>query len=161
MIDHNGTSSGPSTLRPWLSRWNAPTMMLLGVLVGVGFGLGHHLYYQSFADAFVQSTSEQQWTVRIGTGLAFLTKTAFTAVIGIAFSQYLWVIARKKPLSLENLDAMFAMISNPISFLDINVLASAKLLTLVGIVSWLLPLIATVTPATLTVESRAKPSIIS
>lgn len=60
-------------------------MMLLFILVGVGFGLGHHKYYESFNDQPVLSNDQQQWAIRIGTGLAFLTKTAFTAAVGITF----------------------------------------------------------------------------
>lgn len=110
--------------------------MLLGILAGVGFGAGHHVYYQSFNNTIVQSTSQQQWAVRIGTGLAFLTKTAFSVVVGNAFSQYLWIVARTKAQPLESLDAMFTMTSNPFSFFDKHVLAHAKLLTIVGIISW-------------------------
>ncbi|PVI04636.1 hypothetical protein DM02DRAFT_690836 [Periconia macrospinosa] len=138
----------------WPSRWKAPSMMLLSMLVGVGFGLGHHKYYESFDNQPVRSNDQQQWAVRVGTGLAFLTKTAFTAAVGITFSQYLWVIARRKALTLRSLDAAFTLTSNPASFVDFGVLSRAKLLVILALASWLLPLIALVTPATLTVESR-------
>ena len=122
--------------RPWPSPWKAPAIMVFCLLIGVGFSLGHHEYYKSFNSNLVKSDSQQQWAVRIGTGLAFLTKTAFTAVIGVAFSQYLWVIARRKPLTLRSLDAAFTLTSSPTSFFEFSVLRSAKLLTLIGITSW-------------------------
>jgi hypothetical protein len=136
MTDHGATQSMAPTSRPWSSRWKAPALMLLGILAGVGFGGGHHAYYQSFNNTIVQSTSQQQWAVRIGTGLAFLTKTAFTVVVGIAFSQYLWIVARMKAQPLQSLDAMFAMTSDPLSFFDRHVLAHAKLLAFLGAISW-------------------------
>lgn len=125
-----------SVQHQWQSRWKAPSMMLLFILVGVGFGLGHHKYYDSFNDQPVLSNDQQQWAIRIGTGLAFLTKTAFTAAVGITFSQYLWVIARKRALRLRSLDAAFTLISNPVSFFDFGVLRSAKVLVILALSSW-------------------------
>ena len=110
--------------------------MLTCLLVGIGFGLGHHEYYKSFDNQSVKSNYQQQWAVRIGTGLAFLTKTAFTAVVAFAFAQYLWVVARRKALTLQSLDAVFTLLSNPASFVDLGVLASAKLLAILALVSW-------------------------
>lgn len=126
----------PQTPQSWPSRWRAPAMMLLSMLAGIAFGVGHHAYYQSLNGTEVESTEQQQWAVRIATGLAFLTKSAFTIVAGIAFSQYLWVIARRKAMPLQSLDAMFAMNSNLMSFFDGNVLAHAKILTVIGIIGW-------------------------
>jgi len=108
----------------------------LCLALGTGLGVGHHEYYKSFDGSVVESIDQQQWALRIGTGLAFLIKTAFTAVIGIAFSQYLWVIARRKALTLGDLDAAFTLTSSPASFLNLGVLTSAKLLVLIGVASW-------------------------
>ena len=110
--------------------------MLGYLLAGVVFGLGHHEYYGFLDGLVVKSNSQQQWAVRIGTGLAFLTKIMFTAAIGIAFTQYLWFTARGEALTLRSLDALFTLTSNPKSFFDSSVLKSAKLLTLIGMASW-------------------------
>lgn len=136
MANHEATQATTPASPPWSSRWKAPALMLLGILAGVGFGVGHHAYYQSYNNTIVQSTSQQQWAIRIGTGLAFLTKTAFTVVVGIAFSQYLWVVVRMNAQPLQSLNTMFAMTTDPMSFFNRHVLAHAKLLTIIGIISW-------------------------
>lgn len=110
--------------------------MLFSLAVGIGFGLGHHEYYKSFDGSVVESIDQQKWALRIGTGLSFLIKAAFTGVIGIAFSQYLWVIARRKALTLRDIDAAFTLTTSPGSFFNLGVLTSAKLLALIGVASW-------------------------
>lgn len=120
----------------WGVNWRSPTLMLCLFLAGIGFSMGHHAYYQSFDGAVVNSESQQQWAIRIGTGLAFLTKSALAAAVGVAFVQYLWVVVGRKPMRLETIDAMFSLTTDPRSFTQPEVLLHAKLLTLLALVAW-------------------------
>ena len=116
--------------------WSTPTSMLAFLTIGILFALAHHLYYSSLNDTPVRSASQQAWSIRIGTGLAFATKTAFGAAVLVAFTQHLWTSLRNRSMSLQSIDHMFALAADPIAFMDLKVLASAKTLTLLALVSW-------------------------
>ncbi|KAF4536060.1 Formylmethionine deformylase-like protein [Lasiodiplodia theobromae] len=64
----------------------------------------------------------------------------------------LWVTVKKRYLSLQNLDDAFSLTTDPFSFFS-GVLISAKLLCLLAACMWCIPIVATITPATLTVRS--------
>ncbi|KAF2138914.1 uncharacterized protein K452DRAFT_275818 [Aplosporella prunicola CBS 121167] len=138
----------------WKIHWIPPAIMVSLLIAGIAFAVGHHFFYQSLDDTLVTSSSQQKWTIRIGTGMAFLVKATLAAAVGVAFTQYLWMIARRKAMAVGSLDSMFSLTSNPLSFANLEVLFKAKLLVLLALASWFMPLIAIVTPGTISVENR-------
>lgn len=111
-------------------------LMVLLFIAGIAFAVGHHIFYHSLDGTLVTSTSQQEWTIRIGTGLAFLVKAALAASVGVAFTQYLWTIARTEAMAVGSIDAMFSMTKNPLAFINFEVLWKAKLLVLLALASW-------------------------
>lgn len=105
-------------------------------LAGVACAIGHHFHYASLDGTAVDTEVSQQWAIRIGTGLAFLAKTCLTASVGVAYTQRLWVTVKKKPISLGNLDNVFSLTTDPLSFLSFEVLFSAKMLCLLAASMW-------------------------
>lgn len=141
----------------WGVHWGSPTLMAFLLVAGVAFALGHHLHYNSLNDTLVSSQQSQQWAIRIGTGLAFLSKASLAASVGVAYTQRLWVSVKKRNMSLENLDKAFSLTTDPFSFLSAFLIARTKMLYVLAAAVWCIPLVATITPATLSV----RPSIVS
>ncbi|KAL0262041.1 hypothetical protein SLS55_003476 [Diplodia seriata] len=136
----------------WGVHWKSPTLMLSLFIFGIGCCIAHHFFYQSLDGAAVESSIPQQWALRIGIGLAFLAKASLAASVGVAFTQRLWVTLRTKPISLRGLDNIFSLAVDPTSFLNGEALTQAKLLCLLAAAMWCIPIIATFTPATLSVR---------
>lgn len=128
--------SGNPMEAQWGIGWRSPSILLLGLIFGILFACGHHLYYQSLSHTLVHSASQQRWAIQIGTGLAFLTKTALGATITIAFAQQLWSHLRRQSMSVEALDCLFSITSDPLCFLNLEVLLGAKVLVLLALISW-------------------------
>lgn len=120
----------------WGIHWRAPVLMVFLFVAGIAFAVGHHIFYHSLDGTLVTSTSQQEWTIRIGTGLAFLVKAALAASVGVAFTQYLWTVARTEAMAVGSIDAMFSMTKNPLAFINFEVLWKAKLLVLLALASW-------------------------
>lgn len=143
-----------STIVIWDPRWKALILMPSFWLIGVALALGHHFYYNSKANIVAPSEDQQQWTIRIGSGLAQLTAAALAAATGLAFTQYLWVTVRRKSMSLGSIDAVFSLTSNPTSFFNDEALIKAKVLIIIAVACWLIPFIAAVPPGTLSVHLK-------
>jgi H+/Cl- antiporter ClcA len=111
-------------------------MMIGFVMCGAGGAVGHHFYYRSLDDTLVNSIDQQTWAIRIGTGLAFLTRTFLVAAVGVAAAQEMWATLRKKTIRIHGIDSMFAVLNNPISFFTWDLWVNAKTLTLLAIISW-------------------------
>lgn len=92
--------------------WLKPTLMIGWLLLGAAVALGHHLYFLRVDGRVVQSKDEQEWYSRIGTGLAFLTKTLLTAASTIAYVQLLWRTLRTEAVSIGGVDALFGATTN-------------------------------------------------
>ncbi|KAL4926437.1 uncharacterized protein BDV17DRAFT_293646 [Aspergillus undulatus] len=138
----------------WGIGWQCPTLMVGLVISGASLAVGHHLYYRKLDGTMVESISEQTWAIRIGTGLAFLVKACLVSTVGIAAVQEIWATLRRKSLKLSGIDGMFAVLGNPFAFFVPDLWVYAKTLTLLAIISWLIPLTAVITPATLSVHLR-------
>ncbi|OJD36450.1 formylmethionine deformylase-like protein [Diplodia corticola] len=147
------TDSRTSRTASWRIHWRSPTLMMFFLIAGIAFALGHHFHYQSLDGTTVSTETSQQWAIRIGTGLAFLCKTSLAASVGVAYTQRLWVTVKKRVLSLQNLDDAFSLTTDPFSFFSSRVLISAKLLCLLAACMWCIPIVATITPATLSVRA--------
>ncbi|EAW09041.1 uncharacterized protein ACLA_077880 [Aspergillus clavatus NRRL 1] len=144
-----GDEEAPAT---WGIGWRCPTLMAGFVICGAMLSIGHHFYYRSLDNTLVKSVDQQTWALRIGTGFAFLIKTLLVSAVGIAAAQETWATLRRKSVKLRGIDGMFAVLTSPIAFLIPDIWIYAKTLTLLAIISWLIPLTAVFTPATLSVR---------
>ncbi|KAL4925510.1 uncharacterized protein BDV17DRAFT_183888 [Aspergillus undulatus] len=130
-----------------------PTAMGVCWIIGLGLAIGHHFYYFSLDGTIVPGQSQQEWSLRVGTGMAFLTKTFLTTAVGIALVQNLWWILRLRPVRLSTLDSMWDVRGNIFSFLDLHIWLRGPNVAVLGLISWCIPLVTVVTPSTLSVES--------
>ncbi|RDW86627.1 uncharacterized protein DSM5745_03269 [Aspergillus mulundensis] len=138
----------------WGIGWQCPAMMVGSAVCGALVALGHHIYYNTLDTTRVTSVEQQTWAVRIGTGLAFISRAFLVAAVGAAAAQETWATLRKKSIRLYGINNMFSILNNPMAFLSLDIWLYAKTLTVLAIVSWLIPLAAVITPATLSVRLR-------
>ncbi|TFB03258.1 hypothetical protein CCMA1212_004255 [Trichoderma ghanense] len=134
------------------AHWAVPSLMISGLLCGVAFAIGHHFFYASLDSRIVQSNTEQEWNIRIGTGMAFLVKTCMTAAAGFAYTQLLWATLRSRHATLAGVDAMFSVTTSAWDFLNPELWRKGFGLVLVAGILWALPIVAVFTPAALTVQ---------
>ncbi|KAL4902655.1 hypothetical protein BDW74DRAFT_158265 [Aspergillus multicolor] len=133
--------------------WRMPTAMGVCWIIGLGLALGHHFYYFSLNGTIVPGQTQQEWSLRVGTGLAFLTKTFLTTGVGIACVQNLWWILRSRPVRLSTLDSMWDIRGNIFNFFDPHIWLRGPNVAVLGLISWCIPLVTVVTPSTLSVRS--------
>ncbi|KAL4911902.1 hypothetical protein BDW62DRAFT_206992 [Aspergillus aurantiobrunneus] len=150
--DQHTSRKDENTSAAWGIGWWCPSLMVGFFICGAMLAMGHHLYYRSLNNTLVHSVDEQTWAIRIGTGFAYLVKTSLVSAVGIAAAQVTWATVRRTNVKLSGIDGMFAILNDPMSFLLPELWMHAKILTLLAIVSWLIPLTAVVTPATLSVH---------
>lgn len=154
--------------------WRYPTAAIVLFVASVLFAVGHDLYYlrldgqladaddgsaTSFLAEFNSLTDggsgQQTWALRIGTALAFLNKTALAAVVALVAAQQVWYTLRRTAMTVDGIDGLFDLLNNPLAlFSSWDVVGHAKVVVLVAVLSWCLPLASVVTPATLSVGAR-------
>lgn len=135
-----------------------PTLLTGSLVLGTAAAVGHH-FYNSFLDGqIVESQSQQEWYIRIGTGLAYLSRTLLSASVGFTYTQLLWRTLRSRPITVDGVDALFSLVGNIWNFHVWEIWRVGPVLIIVAMVTWALPLVAVVTPATLTVQLSAQPN---
>jgi hypothetical protein len=139
---------GSPELRTSIFKWLImPFLFLLGLLAA----LAQHLFY-SYIDGLSpeEFIVEQKWVIRIGTALAYLFKTSLVATTAVVFYHRSWYSFRRQAMSVRGLDAVFGVFENPFWFLTWEMLVKTKVAALLALMSWLLPLTAIFSPASLT-----------
>ncbi|EKJ72312.1 hypothetical protein FPSE_07541 [Fusarium pseudograminearum CS3096] len=136
-----------------------PTLMTGSLLLGLLVALAHHFYYLYLDMRIVKSQSQQQWYLRAGTGLAFLVRAFLSAAVSTAYTQVLWRTLRSRPITIRGVNSLFDVIHNPFEFFTWDLWSAAPLLAVVAVVAWALPLVAVITPATLTVTVSSTANI--
>lgn len=141
----------PSLIGPQLEMF----LLLAG---GALFATAHFLYYHFTSGHAVLATHlSQEWTIRIGTAFALLTKTCWTVAILVAHAQQVWRTVEQpgKRLDAATVDALFAVASDFTKFRHMSMMRRARIATTMALIVWCLPLSAVITPATLTVVPAA------
>ncbi|KAF6831177.1 hypothetical protein CPLU01_06875 [Colletotrichum plurivorum] len=129
----------------WNSSWN----MYLWLLLGIGFAIGHHVFYQTLDG---QPADDQVRMLRYGTILAFAAKASLGAAVISAYHQRIWSTVRSRLMSIAALDSMFAATENFIALLNWEFLKSAKAAAALALFVWLSPLVVILTANTLVVQ---------
>lgn len=133
-----------------LDIWTTVLMCSL-VLIGVGCGVVHHIFY-AYLDAKTTESFDQAWAIRIGTALALGFKTALLASMGMAFTQRLWRSVYQTFMPVKALDSLFGgFTGDPRVLFRKDLYSSAGLALLIAVAAWLLPIATIFTPATLRV----------
>lgn len=133
----------------WGIHWYTPVSAILLLVTGIMAAIGHHVFYNSLDGTAAGDERKQNWVIWIGTGLAFFSKAALASVLEISRIQWLWVTLRRQFLTLGGIDAIFGVTSDPLFFMNRDMLRQAKLATFMAIIIWIFPLTAILTPSTI------------
>ncbi|KAF1849050.1 uncharacterized protein K460DRAFT_415486 [Cucurbitaria berberidis CBS 394.84] len=154
-------SHGPTNrfLHRWRSSWQAPTTMVGLLCLGGALALGHHFFYRSLQGTRTPDNYSQQLNTAYGTAFAFLAKASLIGAISSAYTQHMWFDFRTKFTKISTIDSKFTALSNIFSLLDPQFLWKSKIGVILALFSWLLPLAAIVTPATLSVRTTQSSNI--
>ncbi|EWZ89434.1 hypothetical protein NW765_015437 [Fusarium oxysporum] len=136
-----------------------PVLMTGSLFLGLLLAIGHHLYYHYLDGRVIKSQNQQEWFLRVGTGIAFLARALLSAAVGFAYTQILWRTLRSKSVTIEGVNSLFGVLHNAWDFTTWELWTAAPALAVVAIIAWALPLIAVITPATLTVQVSDHPNV--
>ena len=120
----------------WGFPWKTPSLIILWALVGFSSAFGHHFYYQSLGGTKAGSSSRQSWAVRFGTAFAFLIVASLRAACDTAYKQYIWTLFKRKSFSLDTLDKLFSLTSDPTAFASWELITHAKIAFFVALLCW-------------------------
>ncbi|KAG8931803.1 hypothetical protein FRC01_000782 [Tulasnella sp. 417] len=121
---------------------------------GVVLALGHHLF-NHWADGRTVGKSpniSQEWILRVGTAFAFAFQAILAASLSFVVCQVLWYYARRKYMTLQDLNTLYLVERRDIipTFRS-NAAARAPFLVLVVTFCLMLPIAAIFSPASLSV----------
>ncbi|KUJ11656.1 uncharacterized protein LY89DRAFT_594462 [Mollisia scopiformis] len=138
----------------WGVDWRKPTFICVALVCALSLSLGHHFYYSSLNSKIAGDEAKQAWTIRFGTGFAFLIVLSLHAATAVAFGQYVWTVVKRTPLTLESLDTLYSLTSDPSGIFSFELFSSAKVALLFALTFWSVGLVGITPPATLTVIAR-------
>ena len=105
-------------------------------LLGIAFAILHYIFYQSWGDHIAGGNLEQEYIIRAGTALAFLSKASLVGAVVIAHKQIAWETVRKRAISMDGIDAMFVAPTDLTSFWNWDMLRRAKAATILALLAW-------------------------
>jgi hypothetical protein len=120
----------------WGIHWSQPSYVLLLTVSAIALAVGHHFYYTSLNGTSAGSVTRQQWSITFGSSFAYLVVHFLGAAIVAAYSQYIWSIVRKRGYTLEALDSLFAMTSDPRAFFNWEALKHGRFAVLLALMTW-------------------------
>jgi hypothetical protein len=116
--------------------WQAPTIMISSLLLGIIFAIGHDRCYNHYNRQPVASSFEQKVLVNAGTAFAFLVKMFFSISTATAFSQQIWLSLKRKAESIGDIDTLFDILQNALYFGNVSLWARHRILALIALVTW-------------------------
>ncbi|KAE9377411.1 hypothetical protein N431DRAFT_453756 [Stipitochalara longipes BDJ] len=137
----------------WGVYWQQPVLLVTSALCGIALAMGHHFYYYALHGSVVPTSGTQQWPIRFGSAFAFSAISFCKTAITTALTQYTWAILRHKSISIKGIDKAFAITSNPTGIWSFELVKEAKVVVMLAIAIWCLPLAALIPPATLSITA--------
>ncbi|KAM0246589.1 hypothetical protein ACHAQJ_010172 [Trichoderma viride] len=147
-------------LPEWAAHRARGTMVIM-LLIGVAFAIGHHFFYQNlsgkpppstvYLSGFAGGLTGQQVNLAAGSVFAFLVNSALGAAIGTAADQALWTALRTKSSKLGVIDNLSATTNNVWSMFDYRLWKKSPTRMVLATIFWLISITSFITPATLNV----------
>lgn len=127
--------------------WEAPTFIVVALLCGIIFSLGHHFFYSSLAgtpapssdyDLGVTTVSTQQINIAVGTAFAFLVKFFLVTATTIAYVQLFWrgLVHQANDVTLDSIDCTFPALVDVFTLFKVWIWYRRPLLFLIACVCW-------------------------
>ena len=111
-------------------------LMTGSLLSGLALAIGHHFFYDFLNDRIVESQNQQEWFLRIGTGMAFLVRALLSAAVGIAYTQILWRTLKSKSITIEGINSLFGVSHTSWDFTTCELWTAAPGLAIVAMIAW-------------------------
>ncbi|OPB40219.1 hypothetical protein A0O28_0002980 [Trichoderma guizhouense] len=147
-------------LPEWATHRAMGTMVVM-LLFGAAFSIGHHFFYQSLSgkpppssvyfSRFGGGLTGQQVNLAVGSVFAFLVNSALGAVITTAADQALWATIRAKTLKLGTIDNLATVTTGIWSVFDFRLWRDSPIRMFLATILWLISITSFITPATLNV----------
>ncbi|KAF3062506.1 hypothetical protein CFAM422_010673 [Trichoderma lentiforme] len=154
-------------LPKWTTHRAMGTMVVM-LLFGAAFSIGHHFFYQSLSGKPPPSSvyfsrlggglTGQQVNLAVGSVFAFIVNSAFGAVISTAADQALWATVRTKTLKLGTIDNLATVTTGIWSIFDFRLWRESPIRMILVTILWLISITSFITPATLNVGWSATTS---
>ncbi|QYT02661.1 hypothetical protein H0G86_009655 [Trichoderma simmonsii] len=150
-----------STMLPEWAAHRARGMMVIMLLLGAAFAVGHHFFYRSLSGkpppsiiyfgGFAGGLTGQQVNLAVGSAFAFSVNSALGAAITTAADQAFWTAIRTKSSRLEVVDNLPTATTNVWSIFDFRLWKKSLTRMVLATIFWLLCVTSFITPATLNV----------
>jgi len=119
--------------------WKIPSVMVAS-LVGIIFAAGHHAFYSYYNGRVADNEREQRFVINAGTAFAFLVQMFLAIATGNAYVQNFWLSMKRRPHSINHIDAMYSALQNALAFWDVRMWGGHLVLLLLALVTWLVSL---------------------
>ncbi|KAJ9500063.1 hypothetical protein H2202_004454 [Exophiala xenobiotica] len=142
--------------RPTTIDWRGPLLMLTCFVGAVVLATGHHIF-NSYLDGVpvAQFALGQQRVSRVENATAYVVKLLLVLTTSTAYFQSVWHHARCRPTKIGQFDTMFGALDNIFELGHLGFWLRRPVLVASVMIVWLIPLIAIVTPGTLSVRSAS------
>lgn len=119
-----------------LKWFGSPLAMIMSLVAAAGLCVAHDLFFRKLNGQHIATALSQTWTSRIATGLAFLIKTLLVLAAGIAYVQRQWLILKKEPVKVDQIDKMTDVLMNLKALASPRLWFKTPVLALAATVSW-------------------------
>jgi hypothetical protein len=143
-LGYHSTPAPPSRILSW---WNPVWQMYVMFVLGVAGALSHHFFYDSLAGT---EAHDQLGMLRYGAAIAYFTKAMLVASLLLAFRQQIWATFRRKSLTIDAVDGLFAVTEDFSAMLNLEVLKQAKVALFLASIIWCVKIPSNHLPVTVT-----------
>ncbi|KAK7413496.1 hypothetical protein QQX98_007644 [Neonectria punicea] len=143
----------PPPYRPRISdwfrnHWTPAWSMYAFLAAGIAFAVGHHAFYNRLHG---KEADNQLRMLRYGTAIAFFAKASLVTAAILAYRQRVWMMVRRKLLTLGAVDSLFAAAEDLTALFHWEAFKGAKVAMCLAIYIWATPLVVILTSETLSV----------
>lgn len=110
--------------------------MIVALLAGLVLAIAHDLFYQFLNGRPLNQSLSQTWVTRIGTGVAFLAKTAFVIAVASAYVQRQWMNLRHDSYKMREVDDLTGVLYDIMAFFNVRLWLKMPLLFCIALLAW-------------------------
>jgi hypothetical protein len=120
--------SSDNMLGSILTHWRTLCIVFGSLLASISLAIGHHLFYQSLADAPWAGMPSQKFNVAVGNTFASLFRMSLSIAVTTAYVQMVWKVLKAESTGLNVADALSGILTNPLGFLNMGAWRRSSLL---------------------------------
>lgn len=132
-------------LKVMKSKWS----MVLFLFIGIGAALSHHFLYAHLEG---QDAKDQDWWLRLGQSISFVSKACFVLSVLMAQRQTAWRAVGKRDYSVHAIDSLFGASHDVMELFSREAWKKTWLVMILSLFFWISPLVVIFSSATLSVS---------